>query len=83
MAIQQKICSPVGMAIIMLAAVKKLIAELRQAGREHVVHPQAEAEERRSTTSDSTMRQVAERPAAAAKVAMIAETMPSAGTKMM
>ena len=44
-AIQQKIWTPLGMAIIMLAAVKKLCAELRQAGREHVVDPQAEAEE--------------------------------------
>ena len=45
--------SPVGIAIIMLAAVKKLCAELRQAGREHVVHPQAEADEA-VAMSDST-----------------------------
>ena len=46
-AIQQKICTAVGTTIIMLAAVKKLCAELRQPGREHVVHPHAEADERR------------------------------------
>ena len=44
-AIQQKICTPFGIAIIMLAAVKKLLPSCGQAGREHVVHPQPEAEE--------------------------------------
>ena len=38
----------------MLAAVKKLVAELRQAGGEHVVHPQPERQERRCATSAST-----------------------------
>ena len=44
-AIQQKIWIPLGMAIIMLARGEEALAQLRHAGGEHVVHPEAEAEE--------------------------------------
>ena len=47
-AIQQKICTPVGIAIIMLAAVKNPLPSSRQRRGEHVVHPHAERDERRS-----------------------------------
>ena len=43
---QQKIWMPLGIAIIVLVAVKKLAGELRNPRREHVVHPQSERHER-------------------------------------
>ena len=44
-AIQQKICTPFGIAISMLDRGEEARAELRQPGREHVVHPQPEGQE--------------------------------------
>ena len=44
-AIQQKICSAVGIAIMKLIAVKKLLPSSRHVGREHVMHPQPERQE--------------------------------------
>ena len=53
-AIQQKICTPLGIAIIMLAAVKKLSPSCGMRRGEHVVHPQAERHEA-VAISDSTI----------------------------
>ena len=53
-AIQQKIWMPLGIAISMLEAVKKLAPSCGRPVDEHVVHPQAEGEEARSAISDST-----------------------------
>ena len=62
-AIQQKICTPLGIAIIMLAAVKKLSPELRQPRREHVVHPQPEADEAGGDERQHHRRVAEHRPA--------------------
>ena len=60
-AIQQKTCVPVGIAMMMLAAVKKLSPELRETGREHVVDPQPEPHERGGDERQDD-RQIPEHP---------------------
>lgn len=61
-AIQQKIWMPDGIAIIMLAAVKSLAHEW-QAGSEHVMYPEAEADEGRRDERENE-REIAEDTAA-------------------
>ena len=80
-AIQQKICSAVGITIMMLAAVKKLcpscgspVANMWCTQTPKPMKPVA--------ISDSTIAGVAE-DGRRANVAMIADIMPSAGRKMM
>ncbi len=81
-AIQAKTWMPLGTETAMLAAEKKPSDSSRDAGREHVVHPQAEAEEAGGDERDHD-QVVGRRAASRAMVGMIIDTMPAAGRKMM
>ena len=78
-AIQANTATALGIAMTKLAALKNDSASARQAGREHVVHPHAEAEHHRRDGRRAPP--ACSRPAAAGRIpAAPSETMPIAGS---
>ena len=80
-AIQAKIWIADGITIIRLAAAKKTIVIVGEPGREHVVRPDAEADERDEQLGERDQREGTIRRRA--KVGMIEVAIPNAGRMMM
>ena len=79
---QAKTWIAAGIAIVMLAAAKKVIVSSRQPDREHVVDPDAEADERAAAAWPGSTSVLAT-SGRCEKTGMIVETIPTAGRKMM